>query len=135
MSLEDFRKKIKDDAFVEYEEVYEGVYYGTLKSEVERIWASGKHVVMDVDVIGGINLKKYFGNDAMAIFIQPPSVEELERRLRSRATDPEESIRERVDKAADELKYATSFDVTLINDDLQEAFEKAEELVHSKIKE
>ncbi|MEH0158036.1 guanylate kinase [Limibacter armeniacum] len=130
---EEFKAKIDADAFVEFEQVYEGLYYGTLKSEIERIWAEGKHVVLDVDVQGGVNLKKYFGDKALAVFIQPPSIEELENRLRCRQTDTEESIQERVSKAASEMEYSCQFDTILINDTLEHAFEEAERLVQEKI--
>lgn len=133
LSLDDFRGKISSDKFVEYEEVYEGVYYGTLKTEIQRIWDEGKHVVLDVDVIGGVNLKKYFGDDALAIFVQCPSIEELERRLRSRQTDSEESIKQRVGKAEEEMEYAKYFDTVLINDKLENAYAKAGELISMKI--
>ena len=116
-----FREKIAEDAFVEFEEVYEDKYYGTLKSEVERIWNSGKTVIFDVDVKGGISLKKYFGEKALSVFIMPPSIEELERRLVSRATDDAETIRTRVRKASEEMTFKDHFDVIVVNNDLSEA--------------
>ena len=125
----EFRKKIEENAFVEWEEVYEDTYYGTLKSEVERLLAEGKNVVFDVDVKGALNIKRQFGEHALAVFVMPPSVEELEKRLRHRSTDPEESIRERVAKAKIEMSYADKFDVILVNDVLEETLEKAEEIV------
>ncbi|HAI81428.1 MAG TPA: guanylate kinase, partial [Chryseobacterium sp.] len=103
LSVEAFKKLILENAFVEYEEVYHDKFYGTLKSEVERIWQSGKTVIFDVDVKGGIALKKYFGDKALSVFIMPPSVEELERRLVSRATDDPETIKTRVAKASEEM--------------------------------
>lgn len=133
LSVADFVRQIEQDAFVEHEEVYEGVYYGTLKAEVERIWAEGRHVVLDVDVVGGVNLKRYFGDCALAVFIQPPSVQALEQRLRDRQTDSEESIRTRVDKAAYELTFAKYFDTVLVNDKLEQAFLDAEQLVRDFI--
>ncbi|MBP5637348.1 MAG: guanylate kinase [Bacteroidales bacterium] len=129
LTAEDFRSRIQADEFVEYEQVYEGRFYGTLKSEVERIWAKGHVIVFDVDVKGGVSLKKYFGDSALSVFIQAPSVEELRRRLIARATDSMEAIEERVAKAAEEMTYATQFDRILINDNLQEAFKRAEEMV------
>ena len=129
ISAEAFQKHIANDDFIEYEEVYTNNYYGTLKSEVERIWALGKHVVFDIDVIGGLNIKKKFPEQTLAIFVQPPSIEEMERRLRDRQTDSEEKIQERVAKASKEMKYATDFDIILVNDNLESAKEEAEALV------
>lgn len=129
ISADEFRKRIAADEFVEYEEVYPGSYYGTLKSEVERIWAKGNSVIFDVDVKGGVNLKKYFGDRALSVFVQAPSVEELRRRLIGRATDSPEAIERRVAKAAEEMTYADKFDYILINDDLQKAFADAEAVV------
>ena len=126
---EEFRRKIAEDAFVEYEEVYHDRFYGTLKSEVERIWSKGHVIVFDVDVKGGVSLKKYFGDSALSVFIQAPSVEELRRRLIARGTDTPEAIEERVQKAAEEMTYAPKFDVTLINDDLATALSEAERMV------
>lgn len=121
ISNEEFLTRVKNDEFVEYENVYAGTYYGTLKSEIERIESQGHHVVFDVDVKGGINLKKYFGDRAMSVFVAPPSVEELRKRLIGRATDSPEKIEERVTKAATELKDQPKFDVTIVNDDLNKA--------------
>ena len=128
-SAEEFRRMIGEDLFVEKEEVYPGSFYGTLKSEVERIWAKGHVIIFDVDVKGGLNLKKYFGDKALAIFIQAPSVEELRRRLIARGTDSEEAIAERVDKAEEEMTYADRFDHILVNDDLATSFREAEKVV------
>ena len=128
---EQFRDMIAQDMFVEFEEVYPGSFYGTLKSEVERIWDKGNVIIFDVDVKGGISLKNYFGDDALSIFIQAPSIEELRRRLERRGTDSPEAIDRRVAKAAEEMTYAPYFDHILINDDLQQAFAEAEELVNS----
>lgn len=133
LSPEEFREKISADAFVEYEEVYTDKYYGTLKSEVERIWNSGKVVIFDVDVKGGLALKAYFGNKAMALYIMPPSVEELERRLNERATDDAETIRVRVEKAAHEMTFHPHFDVVVINQDLDTAKAETEQLIHAFI--
>lgn len=121
ISPEDFRVKIGEEAFVEYEEVYENKFYGTLKSEVEHIWESGKTVIFDVDVKGGISLKKYFGDRALSVFIMPPSVAELELRLITRGTDDLETIKTRVQKAAHEMSFKNEFDVIVVNNDLDEA--------------
>lgn len=128
-TTEEFENKIKADHFVEYEEVYAGSYYGTLKSEVERIWAKGNIIVFDIDVKGGVNLKRLYGDNAVAVFIQPPSVEELRNRLIGRGTDSPEAIERRVAKAEEELTYASKFDIVLINDKLDEAFLTAEKIV------
>ena len=129
ISPEEFQKHIKNDDFIEYEEVYTNNYYGTLKSEVQRIWEKGRHVVFDIDVIGGLNIKKKFPKQTLAIFVQPPSIKEMERRLRGRKTDSEEKIKERVAKASKEMKYASDFDIILVNDNLEEAKKEAEVLV------
>ncbi|MBQ8069530.1 MAG: guanylate kinase [Bacteroidales bacterium] len=128
-SEEIFRKLIDDDKFVEYEEVYPGRFYGTLKSEVNRIWSKGHVIVFDVDVKGGVNLKKYFGDNALSVFIQAPSIEELRTRLIKRGTDSAEDIQKRVAKAAEEMEYAPLFDVVLVNDELDMAFKRAEGLM------
>ena len=129
IETEEFRKRIANEEFVEYEEVYPGRFYGTLKEEVERIWAKDHVIIFDVDVKGGVNLKKYFGNKALSVFIQAPSIEELRRRLVSRGTDSEEEIEKRVGKAAEEMAYADKFDYILVNDDLGKAFAEAEKVV------
>ncbi len=129
ISADEFRKRIADNEFVEYEEVYPGSFYGTLKSEVERIWDKGNSVIFDVDVKGGVNLKKYFGDRALSVFIQAPSVEVLRQRLIGRATDSPEAIERRVAKAAEEMTYADKFDHIIVNDDLQKAYADAEKLV------
>lgn len=129
LSEEEFRARIAENGFVEHEEVYPGRFYGTLKSEIKRIWDAGHVVIFDVDVKGGVNLKKYFGKDALSVFIQAPSVEVLRERLVKRGTDSPEDIEKRVAKAAEEMTYAPQFDHILINDDLQQAFEEAEALV------
>ncbi len=134
ISQEQFEEFIKKDDFVEWEEVYQDNFYGTLKSEIERIWAEGKHVIFDIDVIGGLRIKNKFPEKTLAIFVQPPSMEEMEKRLRNRKTDTEEKIQERVAKAARELKFAKDFDVILINDDLETAKKDAEILVNDFIK-
>ena len=129
LGLEGFKQKIDEDAFVEWEEVYTDNFYGTLRSEVERIWKNGKAVIFDVDVIGGLNLKKIFGENALAVFVEPPSVNELEKRLRGRSTETEEKIAQRLAKAREEISYSEQFDVILINDDLEKACDQAEMLV------
>ena len=126
----EFRQMIAEDKFVEYEEVYAGSFYGTLKSEVERIWAKGHTIIFDIDVQGGVNLKRIFGDQALSVFIQAPSVEVLRERLIGRGTDTEEAIAKRVAKAASEMEFAAGkFDYTLINDDLQTALAEAERVV------
>ena len=130
ISARKFRSLIRKDAFIEYEEVYKDRFYGTLKSEVERIWAKGHVIIFDVDVKGGVNLKEYFGDAAMSVLILPPSMEVLEQRLRGRGTDSEEAIRERLAKAASELEFAAGkFDRDLVNDKLEDTFAQAEALV------
>lgn len=121
LTVEEFRKKIENGDFAEWEEVYKDHYYGTLKSEIERIWRSGKHVLFDVDVRGGINLKKIFGRKAISIFIKPPSVSELEKRLLTRGTDSPEKIKMRVMKAEEEMKSEAGFDYVVINEHLEKA--------------
>ena len=126
LSTEDFKEKIANNEFLEWEEVYEGCYYGTLKTEVERIRNNGKNVIFDVDVAGGVNIKKYYKDEALSIFIQPPSIQELEKRLRGRNTDNEEVITKRVEKFNYELTFAEKFDKIIINDKLEDAFFEAE---------
>lgn len=128
-STEEFRELIEKDSFVEYEEVYPGRFYGTLKSEVERIWSKDHVIIFDVDVKGGVNLKKYFGETALSVFIQAPSVEVLRERLIGRGTDSMEEIEKRVAKASEEMTYADKFDYVLINDDLATAFAEIEKVV------
>ncbi len=122
---QEFKSKIKNNEFLEYEEVYEDCFYGTLKSEVQRILQEGKNVIFDVDVVGGCNIKEYFGDRALSIFIQPPSIEELEKRLINRGTDSPEVIKRRVEKAKYELSFAPQFDTIIINDNLKKAQEEA----------
>ncbi len=129
LSGEEFKKKVDAGEFLEWEEVYAGVYYGTLKSEVERIWASGKNVIFDIDVEGGLNLKSQFKDKALAVFVMPPSIKILEERLRSRSTDSPESIARRVAKAEKELKTAELFDTFILNEHLETALAKAEKVV------
>lgn len=129
LGIEGFQQKIKEEAFLEWEEVYTNNYYGTLRSEIERIWSEGKAVIFDVDVIGGLNLKKIFGDNALAVFVQPPSIDELEKRLRGRSTESEDKIQQRLAKAQKELSTADQFDIILENNDLVKTCNKAEYLV------
>ncbi len=133
LSTEEFERRIAADEFVEHEEVYKGCYYGTLRSEVERIWGKGHTIVFDVDVKGGLNLKKIFGSQALTVFIQPPSIEELRRRLVGRGTDSPEKIEQRIAKAGEELTYAPQFDTVVVNDDLATAQAEAEKKVRAFI--
>lgn len=129
ISKEEFLHRIAKKEFVEFEEVYSGTFYGTLRAEIERIWIEGKAVIFDIDVIGGLHLKKKFGENALAIFVQPPSLDILVERLRGRGTDTEEKLKERIEKAGKELAYAEKFDIILKNDDLHEACQEASELL------
>ena len=131
LSADKFRQKIEAGEFLEWEEVYPGTYYGTLRSEVERIWNEGKSVVFDVDVIGGLNIKKIYGDKALAVFVQPPSVETLRQRLRNRSTESEDKIATRIAKAEFELSFAPQFDVVVINDNLQTTLSEVEVLIHN----
>lgn len=133
LSAESFKEKIAHDEFVEWEEVYENRFYGTLKSELERIWLKGKHVVFDVDVVGGLNIKKQFPEKALAIFVMPPGIDELKKRLTTRSTDSSEDIKTRIEKAQEELSYADKFDVVVINDNLDKAIEESEKLIKNFI--
>ena len=129
ITTEAFQQKIREDAFIEHEQVYEGLYYGTLKSEITRIEAAGRSVIFDVDVKGGINLKRILGDRATSVFICPPSIEELTRRLRGRGDTSEEMIQKRVAKAAIEMEDAEQFDVQLVNNNLEEALRNLDALV------
>ncbi len=135
LSVEDFEARIKADAFVEWEMVYEGKYYGTLKKEVERIWSEGKAPLLDVDVKGGLHVQEKFRGQTLSLFIEPPSIEELERRLRSRGTETEESLKARVSKAAYELTFKDQFDHVILNDELPRACSEAERLIGEFLKE
>lgn len=128
LEIEEFKKKIENKEFLEWEEVYSEVYYGTLRSEVEAIWATGKAVIFDIDVEGGLNLKGQFKENALAVFVMPPSIKILEERLHSRQTDNPESIARRIAKAEKEIKTAELFDVFILNEKLEEACAKAERL-------
>lgn len=129
LKLEDFKEKIAQNQFIEYEEVYQDRFYGTLKSEIDRIFDKGNNVIFDVDVLGGINLKKIFGTNAISVFIQPPSIAELEKRLLSRKTDSLEEIKKRIARAEKELSYANNFDYIIVNDKLEEAQVKFCEII------
>ena len=133
ISIEDFKKHIKAEDFVEWEEVYRDNFYGTLKSEVERIWALGKNVIFDIDVAGGLRIKKKFPNETLAVFVKPPSVDELKRRLKERSTESDDKINMRIAKAHVELATAPQFDKIIKNYDLDTAKQEAVELVQSFI--
>lgn len=134
-TAEEFKSLVEKDQFIEWEEVYQGTCYGTLKSEVERIWAEGNVVVFDVDVVGGANIKKIFGEQALSLFIMPPSVEELRNRLVGRATDSQEAIERRVAKAESEMEWASKFDKVIINDVLENAYNEANNIVNKFLSE
>jgi guanylate kinase len=129
MPVEEFKKKIQNNEFIEWEMVYEGKYYGTLKSELQRIWDINKTPLLDIDVQGAIHVQQQFPKNSLSIFIQPPSIEELRRRLESRATESAESLLARINKSAYELSFASHFNKLIVNDDLQKACAKAEEIV------
>lgn len=135
LSPEEFRARIAAGDFLEYEEVYKDKFYGTLKNEVERILAEGDNVIFDVDVVGGCNIKKYYGDRALSMFIQPPSIDELRRRLEGRATDAPEVIESRIAKAAYELSFAPQFDVVVVNDDLDKAKAEALHIIQNFIED
>jgi len=134
LSVDEFKQKVTNNEFLEWEEVYAGTHYGTLRAEVERIWARGKAVIFDIDVEGGLNLKSQFGENALAVFVMPPSIKILEERLRSRSTDSPDSIARRIGKAEKELKTAELFDVFILNENLETACAKAEDLVKQFLK-
>ncbi len=126
LSHPEFMQKVAEDAFIEWEEVYKGTAYGTLKSEIERIWKEGNCVIFDVDVQGGMNLKKYFGDKALSVFVMPPNEAALRHRLEKRGTETPEKIQMRLDKASEEMAYSKNFDVVLLNDELERALQEAE---------
>jgi guanylate kinase len=130
LTPEEFRAKIANEEFLEYEEVYQDRFYGTLKAQVERQRVAGQNVVFDVDVKGGLNIKRYYGDEALSLFIQPPSVEELRRRLTGRGTDTSEAIEERLAKAEYELTFASQFDCVVVNDDLEAAKQEALQIIN-----
>lgn len=129
LSDEDFRRAIADNAFLEYEEVYPGRFYGTLKSEIDRIGAAGSNVVMDIDVNGALRVKEQLGDRALSLFIQPPGIDELRRRLEQRATDSAESIETRIERARYELEQAPRFDARIVNDNLEQAIERTRNII------
>jgi guanylate kinase len=131
LQLEDFQNRIKNNEFLEHEEVYAGILYGTLWSEVQKIWAEGKAVVFDVDVKGGLALKRQFGEQALAVFLRPPSVEILLERLTKRSTEVEHQLKERIAKANFELSFENQYDVVVVNDVLEDTFANCENLVHN----
>lgn len=135
LTADEFKKRIDNDEFLEYEEVYEGRYYGTLKEEVTRIVNNGANVIFDLDVVGGCNVKKYYGDKAMSLFIEPPSIDELRKRLEARNTETSEQIETRIARAEKELTYATEFDVVIVNDDLQKAKEETLNVVRQFLNE
>jgi guanylate kinase len=130
-TTEQFEQLINKGAFIEFEEVYSGSYYGTLRSEMERIWDKGNVILFDIDVKGGLNIKRLLGNNALSVFVRPPSVDELQARLQKRNTDTPEAIAKRVAKAQEELTYEEQFDYVLVNDDLQTALDEAERLIEN----
>ena len=134
LTPEAFKEKIENNEFLEYEEVYENRFYGTLKAQVERQREAGQNVVFDVDVKGGVNIKKHYGNKALSLFIQPPSIEELRRRLEHRGTDTQEAIEQRLAKAAYELTFAPKFDRVIINDDLDTAKQETFDIINDFLK-
>ncbi len=133
LEREDFEKRVRNNEFLEYEEVYSGIFYGTLNSEIERLWSLGKTVIFDVDVIGGLNIKKKFGDQALAIFLRPPGIDVLMERLRKRSTEVEHQLQMRVEKAQYELRFENRYDKVLINDRLEETLARAEEIVREFI--
>jgi len=133
LTPEEFKQKIDNDEFVEWEEVYAGNFYGTLKAEVERIWNEGRHVIFDVDVKGALHLKEYFGERALAVFVKVPSLEDLKSRLTNRKTESDDSLSQRIFKAKFEMTFEDKFDITLVNEDLEESLKKAEKLVNDFI--
>jgi len=134
LTKKQFQKKIAASAFLEWEEVYAGTYYGTLKSEVDKLLEKGENVIFDVDVLGALNIKKIYAEQALALFIKPPSVEVLAERLKMRGTESDESLKRRIDKATYELSFAPDFDITIINDNLEEAQNDAKQIILNFIK-
>lgn len=134
LSSEEFKARIKNNEFIEWEEVYENHFYGTLKSEVDRIWNNGNSVIFDVDVIGGLNIKKQYGDKALAVFVMPPSIEELKKRLNARSTESPEILRKRIEKADAEISFSDRFDKVVVNDVLDKALNEATILVSEFLK-
>lgn len=135
LTPDEFKQKIDNNEFVEWEEVYVGAFYGTLKSEIERLWESGKHVLFDVDVQGGLKLKEYYGDKALAVFVRVPDEETLRQRLIGRGTETEDSLSKRLFKVHFEMSFQNRFDVVLVNDDLEASYQKAQQLVDDFVKE
>jgi guanylate kinase len=129
LGVEGFQKKIKEDAFLEWEQVYKNQYYGTLKSEIERIWSEGKTIIFDVDVVGGLNIKKQYPKECLSIFIMPPSIEVLAERLIGRGSESDESVKKRLDKAEEEISKNKKFDTIIFNDDFKTACEQTKEII------
>ena len=134
LGIEGFKRSIKEDSFLEWEEVYKNQFYGTLKSEVERIWSEGKTVIFDVDVVGGLNIKKQYPKECLSIFIMPPSIEVLAERLIGRGSESDESLQKRLDKAEEEISQNQEFDTVILNDDLSIACEETQEVITNFIK-
>ena len=134
LGIEGFKRSIKEDSFLEWEEVYKNQFYGTLKSEVERIWSEGKTIIFDVDVVGGLNIKKQYPKECLSIFIMPPSVEVLAERLIGRGSESDESLQKRLDKAEEEISQNQEFDTVILNDDLSIACEETQEVITNFIK-
>jgi guanylate kinase len=131
ISVDEFKKKIDNNDFIEFEEVYPGLFYGTLKSEVQKIWNKGGTVIYDMDVVGGVNLKKQFGDESISFFVKVPTIEELEERLRLRGTETEEKIQMRISKAQSEMEYENQFDIILVNSNLDNTLKITEEIIKS----
>ena len=131
LTPEQFKERLANDEFLEWQEVYADQFYGSLKSEVERIWSNGQTVIFDVDVLGGLNIKKFYGDEALSVFIEPPTLEELMNRLKKRGTETEESLKKRLDKAEYELSFAPQFDKIVLNDDLATAQQEMIDLVQA----
>lgn len=135
LTPEQFKERLANDEFLEWQEVYADQFYGSLKSEVERIWSNGQTVIFDVDVLGGLNIKKFYGDEALSVFIEPPTLEELMKRLKKRGTETEESLKKRLDKAEYELSFAPRFDRIVLNDDLATAQQEMIDLVQAFLEE
>ena len=135
LGVEGFQQKIKEDAFLEWEQVYENQYYGTLKSEIERIWREGKTIIFDVDVVGGLNIKKQYPKECLSIFIMPPSIEVLAERLIGRGSESDESVKKRLDKAGEEISKNKQFDTVILNDDFEIACEQTKQMITNFINE
>ena len=135
LTPEQFKERLANDEFLEWQEVYADQFYGSLKSEVERIWSNGQAVIFDVDVLGGLNIKKFYGDEALSVFIEPPTMEELENRLKNRGTETDASLKKRLAKAEYELSFARQFDKIVLNDDLKTAQQEMIDLVRDFLEE